>query len=374
MHKEKIYKIDSKGKTRVWWMEYHEDRYCTHSGIIDGKIVTSGWIYPEQKNVGKSNETSISDQVLREVESEYENKLNQGKYHRSLEDISSGANYFVPMLAKSKKDVKITFPIGSSPKLDGIRCIANVDILHSREGKEIISCPHIKDGLEIFFEKYPNFTLDGELYNHKLKNDFEKIVSLVRKTKPKDEDIVECRNLVEYHIYDCYNHSNPNMPYNERIAFLKKIFQEENLLQDCFVLVDSEIVQNEEELVSLFASYLADGYEGQMLRVMDSTYQNKRSKFLLKNKEFEDAEFKIVDIEEGVGNWAGHAKRVFIELENKNTQGSGMSGDFAMAKQILKDKEILKSTYATVRFQGRTSEGFLRFPVVKNFWYGKRNL
>jgi DNA ligase 1 len=374
MFKPKIYKIDSKGKIRVWWMEYHDDKYCTHSGILDGKIVTSGWIYPEQKNIGKANETTISEQVLFEVESEYNKKLNQGNYHFSLTDIDDGAKYFEPMLAKSKKDVKITFPIYSSPKLDGIRCIAKPNGLFTREGKDIISCIHIEEHLIELFKMFPNIILDGELYNHKLKNDFEKIVSLVRKTKPKDSDYIECRKLVEYHIYDCFDKNNPNLTYKQRIEFLRDVFTQSSLLEEYFVLVDSTIVNNEEELTKLFGEYIAEGYEGQMLRVIDSPYQNKRTKFLIKNKEFEDAEFKIVDIEEGVGNWAGHAKRVFIELENRNIQGSGMSGDFTKAKQILKDKEILKSTYATVRFQGRTSDGMLRFPVVKHFWYGKRNV
>ena len=43
---------------------------------------------------------------------------------------------------------------------------------------------HILDELQPFFNKYPDVVLDGELYNHDLKDNFEKIISLVRKQKP----------------------------------------------------------------------------------------------------------------------------------------------------------------------------------------------
>ena len=48
MHNQKLYKIDTTGKTRVWWIESLSDRYRTHSGIDGGKIVVSGWQYPER--------------------------------------------------------------------------------------------------------------------------------------------------------------------------------------------------------------------------------------------------------------------------------------------------------------------------------------
>ena len=60
----------------------------------------------------------------------------------------------------------------------------------SRNGKPIVSAPHISDSLKKFFTQYPSIVLDGELYNHKFKNDFNKIMSLVKKTKPTKEQEV----------------------------------------------------------------------------------------------------------------------------------------------------------------------------------------
>ena len=65
----------------------------------------------------------------------------------------------------------------SQPKLDGIRCIANQSGLWTRAGKEITSCPHIWESVKPFLDANPGVTLDGELYNHELKEDFNKISS-----------------------------------------------------------------------------------------------------------------------------------------------------------------------------------------------------
>ena len=51
--------------------------------------------------------------------------------------------------------------------------------------------------------------------------------------------------------------------------------------------------------------YVQQGYEGAMIRVPGSVYENKRAKCLLKYKEFEDAEFEICGYHEGKGDWEG---------------------------------------------------------------------
>ena len=113
-----------------------------------------------------------------------------------------------PMLAYPVSDKPINYnePIFMQPKLDGVRCViqANVKrhILHpslndvsvvaySRTGKEWKNIHHILEQLKPFFQKYPNVILDGELYNHDLRDDFETIISLVRRQKPDDIDMLE---------------------------------------------------------------------------------------------------------------------------------------------------------------------------------------
>lgn len=370
MERERLYKIDTKGKTRVWWIEHDQEKYRTHSGILDGKIVTSGWQYPEEKNVGRSNATTVSEQVVAEVDAEYTKKLNQGKYHETLDETSNGANFHECMLAVKYDPKKHNnFPYCSQPKLDGIRCLISKDGMQSRNGKPIVSAPHIFEELQSFFEEYPDVVLDGELYNHELKDDFEKIVSLVRKTKPTDADLEESKRLVQYHIYDCIC---GNDPFDERSSFTIGHFYSDDYTS--VKAVKGTYIYDKEDLEEWLHIYLEQGYEGQMLRVPDSPYENKRSKNLIKHKEFEDDEFEIVDIEEGEGNWAGYAKSVTIRLKDGTTQSSGMRGNQKFTKQILADREKLIGTDSTVRYQKKTADGKLRFPVVVKFWYGKREL
>ena len=115
-----------------------------------------------------------------------------------------------PMLAYPVSDKPIDYskPIFIQPKLDGVRCLIQYDSdpthefhncsrveAYSRTGKLWKNIDHILEELVPFFRKYPDVILDGELYNHDLKDDFEKIISLVRKTKPTDEDRLEASKL-----------------------------------------------------------------------------------------------------------------------------------------------------------------------------------
>ena len=361
-----LYKIDSAGKTRVWWIEYDEEKYRVHSGIHGGKIVVSGWKYAESKNVGRANETTVAEQVVLEVEALVKKQVEIGKYATVVSESVDG--YFEPMLADKYDPSKNKYPLASQPKLDGIRCIARADGLWSRKGKPFVSVPHIMEALKPIFAVHPNLVIDGELYNHELRRDFEKIVSLVRKTKPTEADIRECAEKVQFHVYDfCFGDATS---FTARCAIGWDIVPESDIIR----CVPTVYVKDDETRDGLFSEYLRDDFEGQMLRHPNSPYENKRSKFLLKRKEFDDGEFTIVDIEEGVGNWAGYAKSIVIRLEDGTTQNAGMRGSQSFAKNILDQREKLLDTQVTVRYQGRTSDGKLRFPVVTQFWFGERDV
>ena len=104
----------------------------------------------------------------------------------------------------SAKPIDYSKPVFIQPKLDGVRCLIqfekgfnpNLDpsfddrdkvVAYSRTGKVWKNIDHILTKLKPFFKKNPNVILDGELYNHDFKDDFESIISMVRKTKPTPE-------------------------------------------------------------------------------------------------------------------------------------------------------------------------------------------
>lgn len=368
-HHHKLYKIDTKGNTRVWWIEFDDEKYCTHSGIEGGQIVMSGWKYPEAKNVGRSNETTIEEQVIAEIEAEYKKKQHQGKYHTTKKATTKGAKFIECMLA-GKYDPKKhnKFPYYSQPKLDGVRCLVSKNGMQSRNGKPIVSAPHIMEALDSFFEKNPDVILDGELYNHELKNDFEKIISLARKTKPTDDDLFESKEMIQYHVYDVVD---PTLTFAERNTLLWSTY---GIWTTTIQPVPTLKVNDEEEIQAYLGACLTDGYEGMMLRDPQGYYEGKRSKGLLKHKEFEDAEFPIVSIIEGKGNWAGYAKSIEIALPDGTTQFSGVRGSFDKLKEVLYNADDYIGTEVTVRYQNKTDDGKLRFPVVVAFWKGKRDL
>ena len=365
-----LYKRDSKGGVRIWKGEVAEENtnyfWRAISGLEDGKLVESGWKIVEQKNVGKANETSLQGQAEAEMLADFKKKLERG-YFRSKEDIDN-FDKIKPMLASKYEDAKIDFEKNvyyTQPKLDGIRCIARRDGLWSRAGKEILAVPHIMDHLKVFFDKYPNAILDGELYNHQLRDDFNKITSLVRKTKPTAEDIAEAKELVQYHVYDVIQ-----MPDKEEKKFSDRIdwFYSQGF-SGSVQAVETRCVLDQDQIDRNYGDDLEDGFEGQMIRV-DAVYeQNKRSKSLIKRKEFLTDEFPVVAVEEGKGNWSGHIKRFILALPGGTQFGAGVRGTQDTMKAMFESKQTPQ--WATLRYFTPTPDGIPRFPVVIDWGFEK---
>ena len=358
-----LFKIDTKGKVRVWAMEVADGgRYRTIAGLRDGKKVTSEWTQVTQKNVGKVNETSLHEQAVAEVEAQYTKKLDSG-YSETL-DAAQASKKFKPMLASKWEDVcdKILWGLQGvfiQPKLDGIRCIATKDGLFSRGGKPILGAPHVHEDLKSLFDANPDMILDGELYNHELKADFNAIVSMVKKQKPNAEDLAQSAKMVQYHVYDL---PSVDANFSERYDALKAFG---NLDIQSLAVVETIPVATEEDVNECYAACLEEGYEGGIIR-LDGRYEQKRSKLLLKRKDFEDAEFTIVRIEEGLGNWSGAAKRVVFanDLDGREV-GAGLAGTYEYAQQVLAEADQYIGKQVTVQFFTRTPDGVPRFPIAK---------
>lgn len=363
-----LYKVDSKGKIRTWHSEVGTDgtRWGVRSiaGLEDGKKVTSEWSYVDQKNVGRSNETSLEQQAMAESVSDYQKKTDRG-YFADLNDVNT-FDKFKPMLADKFEDVTLNFAtdkIYSQPKLDGIRCIARKDGLWTRAGKEIVAVPHIWESLKPFFDEFPNMIIDGELYNHELKDDFNTITSMVRKTKPKPEDLVKSKELVQYHIYDMIVTDQPKLPFSKRELLRWSVPME-------YVrVVPTMHVETRDTIDHLYEGYLEHGYEGQMVRI-NSVYENKRTKNLLKRKEFTTSEFEVVEMLEGQGNWQGCIKHFVLRLNEEKTFQAGVRGDMDTLRSLAQNGR--KPDWVTLRYFTPTPDGVPRFPVVVDMGFGTR--
>ena len=361
MISEPIFKRDTSGKIRTWQYEVDGPQYRTIAGIEGGALVTSGWTKCEAKNVGRSNETDESSQAVLEGQAEQQKKLKR-EYRLTKEELDSVP--VGPMLAHDYAKLKkpLTFPVFCQPKLDGIRAIINKNGAFSRELQPHYNCDHILAALAPVFEKYPDAIFDGEFYNHDLKDDFNKIVSVVRKQKPNAEQKAEAAKLIQYHVYDLPS----DKPFDQRAVELLRILSEFGVLNDDAIkLVKTEECTDQAGLDVMNGIYAQNGYEGQMVR-LDAPYDfDTRSKNLLKRKEFKTAEFPIARIEEGLGNWAGYAKRIVITLPNGQECGAGMRGTQDFARDLLANAGNYKQ--ATIRYFGETEDGMLRFPVAIDF-------
>ena len=364
-----LYKRTSAGKVQIWRLERDGASYRTVSGQIDGQHVESGWKAAKPKNVGKSNETTAEEQAHLECEAQYKKKLAQGGYHDNLDSIDE-AKFFKPMLAKKYEG----WPGGevyAQPKLDGVRCIANREGLWTRQGKPIEAVPHIFEALQPFFVEHPDAVLDGELYNHDLRDDFNEIISLVRKQKPSDEHKAKTAEVVEYHVYDWVDLDEG---FGVRYGRLMRGEIGLNALTgDSVVLVGTAWVHGVEALDEFYSEWIEQGYEGQMVR-LDRPYEQKRSKSLLKRKEFKDEEFEVVAVNEGVGNRSGMAGFITYRLPDGREFGSGIKGSHDYCKQLLADADKYVGGTGTVRFFDYTPDGIPRFPVTVALYEGERDV
>jgi len=348
-----LYKYTQTGAIQQWTIFVKGNTYYTEEGILNGAITRSKPTVCQGKNIGKSNETTPEEQALLEAQAKHQKKLDKG-YNEVL---TKEKKFFEPMLAFEREKYEkllFTVPTYVQPKLDGVRCILDEDgSLTTRNGKPIVSCPHLSIN---------GYLLDGELYNHDLKEDFDKIISLTRKSKPTNEDLDESSVKVEYWIYDFPIESKR---FSQRYLRLLTLW-ENGQFPDCFKIVPTYQVLDIEDIEQKHQEFLEQGYEGTMIRLDLGPYEGKRSKQLLKYKNFVDAEFEILDVIEGEGNRSGMAGNLVIKLPNGNTCGVGMTGTQEFMAQVWKDREKVVGLQATVKFFGWTKDGSLRFPTLKH--------
>ena len=266
-----------------------------------------------------------------------------------------------PMLAYKvdQKPIDWTTKVYLQPKLDGVRCIFTKDGAYSRAGNEFKNVAHIKYDLTDFFRKHPNAVLDGELYNHALKDDFEKIISLVRKQKPTDQDARDAESLVQYHVYDTIAEG---IDYGDRFNWLIRYLP----IAATMTLIKNTVVESQDEAKMLHSVHLAQGYEGSMLR-LNMPYEQKRSYNLQKFKDFSDTEATIMGYEAGKGKFEGMIGKFFMQDDDGNEFGCpiGKGYNFAHRKVMLDNIHDYIGQRATFTYFQRTQAGSYRHPLFK---------
>lgn len=269
-----------------------------------------------------------------------------------------------PMLAHKFDINKVDYsqPVYIQPKLDGIRCLFTSDGAYSRNNKKFMNLRHIEMALKPFFDQHPDVVLDGELYNHKLKRDFEKIVSLVRKQKPTEEDRRNAQHLIQYHVYDYFDGTQ----YDSYQTRHNNLTTSDIYGTSVHYVPAYRVNKHEEALNMHHDAFLSNGYEGSILR-LDEVYKHGRSHSLMKFKDFSDTEATIVGYEIGKGKRTGTLGKFLMMDDDGNKFGCppGRGYNYKDLADMLTNIHKYIGKRATFTYFQRTNAGSYRHPLFK---------
>lgn len=361
-----LYHRAKSGKLHSWKIWTEDNIIYSEAGTDAGKKILSSRI-ATPKNEGKKNATTASEQAEKEAIAMHKNKLER-KYSLTPEE-AIVVDELQPMLAQDyyKKKNKVIFPAIIQPKLDGCRAVAVWEddkiVLKSRGNKYWENMEHIIKELEHILPKGKCF--DGELYIHDKSINFQTLCSWIKRKQP---DTLR----IEYHVYDFINpalEETMNIRNNE----LEEIFRKHNsscgiLRQETWIKkIPSYVVNNEEEVEKYHSQFVLDGYEGGMLRILNSIYEwGYRSNGLLKIKNFQDEEFKVIGYNSGFGKF--HDQVIWICENEDGVQFNVIPSCTQEEKrEFLKNGDKYIGKWLTVQYFGKSQDNIVRFPVGKGF-------
>ncbi len=394
MKKQIFYQLDTKGKVREWSIEVEDNStYSTiivNTGLKDGKKIETLTNITVGMNIGKSNETTHYQQACKDAQSEIDKRIKKG-YVTDITQIKSkgetatikapmkgysyhptGKNKALTLSDLKIRDEKVLLQV----KLDGFRGRIHVTkdevTFYSSGGDVIPSFPKIEKSIRNSFDKiysYVNskygineYYLDGEYYNHDL--GFQKVASAcgTRVNITPEKEVL--RNQIQFYLFDvCLD-----APYSTRSKVLEYFYDKDIVLET----PGKYIMANEKEIDSYFEEVLKRGYEGLMIRTLQTPYEFKRSKQLTKYKPLLDSEYKIIGFKQSItGETLG---AIEFQMEDGKTFYANPKDEFGtdeMKLTIWNNKKDYLGKYATVEFLNFTDEGLPRHPRVKGFRKGK---
>lgn len=283
-----LYAKAKTGKIKEWVVTVEGSTIIVMHGQKDGKMTSQVTIITKGKNIGKANETTPEEQALSEALSKW-NKQYDKDYRVSVEDIPEST---LPPLAKKYQDASAA--LGEEYdvlcKLDGVRCTMFYNdgdvIFQSRGGKPY---PVIQEIVEELYEQmwqfHPKVVIDGELYCHGMH--LEDITSAVKK---HNDDTPR----IEFHVFDMHNPAYPERTWENRYLAYGAAFG----TTGCVQAVKATMVSTERSMIKLHDRFVAEGYEGVVLRKLDAKFVfGHRTTDFQKYKIRIDKEFKVLRFE-----------------------------------------------------------------------------
>lgn len=344
-------KVNAKGVIQFWKIQIEGATIHVEWGIENGKTQTNSHTITEGKQ-----KRSREEQAQFEADSLIKKKLRSGYTNEDSKDDSKSP---LPMLAKEYKTQKFDGKtIAIQPKLDGIRCIANVKTgeLWSRKQTKIHGLEHISK--KLLNMKFPDniLWLDGELYCHTM--NFNQISSKVRRITNFTDSLD-----IQYWVYDCIL----NDSFQKRCDLLSSSIQDSDVVvftSTQFMLFDAD------KITKIHKEATNDNYEGIMIRNVESTYDmGKRSSNLLKMKDFCQEEYIVIGFnQKKVVNDNVTLGSIILQSSDKTIQFNATPSMTNEEKQeIWQNQNMYLGKIGTVKFFEKTPKGIPRFPRLIGF-------
>ena len=386
---------DNKGKIRVVEMSTHWDEEQHAFGIYrvtyqyQGKRVGQPPIYIK---IGKAART-LKEQVELEYRSNMKKYLDKGYklLDRILEDysedelneiignvVTDSSGFAKHMLAKQADKVKDSSIEkvncwAVSRKIDGVRCSfywkdGEVKSASRGGGNYDASTYQIREhpALIKLLSEHPDWVLDGELYKHG--KSLQQISGAARMEKTAGG----C-DWLEYYIYDVMI---PDTPFENRLQCLTDITELLNLSfiperewqkDELRVQIVPHILvvgaNKKKQIMTLHDMYVSEGWEGCVARDVSKPYKyGGRGQEMVKFKMYQDAEFEITGISEGL-----REEDMFFTLitEDSIEFKAKPMGSRELKQQYRNDLQNLIGKMATVKYFYLSDDGTPLQPVLK---------
>ena len=267
------------------------------------------------------------------------------------------------MLASKYNEKKLSFPCYVDFKLDGIRCISKFEndspSLFSRNGKKLNNYKTIEEELrmlKLYLKDSDNFSLDGELTSGHFQD-------MMRTVSRKDNGIEMGKDVI-YNIFDIIWSNPNNFNLGKRLIFLNTLAGVIKILKLTHIKVNrGKDVSNWKEIEEYYKEALNNGFEGVMIKDLNAIYENRRSTAWMKLKPEETEDLKVIGVEEGTGKYIGKLGALICQLSNGGSVsvGSGFKDD--ERKDYWNSKDVIIGKIIEIKFQEKTKDGSLRFPV-----------
>ncbi len=387
---------DSKGKLRVVEMSANWDESQKAFGIYrttyqyGGKRTEQPTIYI---SIGKASRT-LREQLELEYKSNMKKYLDKGykQLTKNIEEyteeelnevvgevITDSSGFAKHMLAKQADKVKDSSiekvkMWAVSRKIDGVRCSfywkdGEVKSASRGGGDYDPSTYQLREHpvLRAFLSTHPDWVLDGELYKH------GKSLQQISGAARMEKTALGC-SWIEYFVYDIMV---PNATFADRYAMLNELAEYLNqehfnperewskdelrmqVVPHVFISGDNK----KDQIMDLHNQYVAEGWEGCVARDVSKAYKyGGRGQEMVKFKMYQDAEFEITGISEGL---RPEDMCFTLKTEDNIEFKAKPMGSRELKEQYREDLDKLIGKMATVKYFYLSDEGTPLQPVLK---------